>query len=326
MVEVALALQAHQEFRAYLGRMGVSTAQMADRLHVKRRTLMDWHSGLYQTSEEPLAATILAYIRAHPPRVPRKPGTLYETANVRVLDDCIRRARRGEWCLVFGAPGTQKSFVFETRLAESFTPAGEAGIVYVYASAGMSSSALLKEIARGLGTLAQGHRHQIISNILYALSERPQPPALIVDEAHHLGGKIETLEILREIGDRGRIGMVVAGHDDLGEIFHDDARAPLEQWRSRFDRRVRLPGLKKDEIDLIARAELGDVSDAALHKLRHGCEVAHRSEKYLSVRTLLKIISQVREGRPRSERSSQAGTAWCATTRPTLTSTGGVIP
>jgi type II secretory pathway predicted ATPase ExeA len=156
----------------------------------------------------------------------------------------------------------------------------------------MSPSALLKDIARGLGALAQGHRHQVVSNILHALSQRREPPVLVVDEGHHLGGRLDTLETLREIGDRGRIGMIVAGHDDLESIFRDRATGPYEQWRSRFDRRERLPGLSEDEVRMIARGELGEVSSQVLAVLARASAVTHRGFKYLSARALFKALRQ----------------------------------
>jgi DNA transposition AAA+ family ATPase len=131
----------------------------------------------------------------------------------------------------------------------------------------------------------------VTANILHALSQRREPPVLIVDEAHHLGGMVETLEALREVGDRGRIGMIVAGHDDLEAVFRDDA-GPFEQWRSRFDRRERLPGLSQDEVAAIARAELGEVSSQALAVLVRASAVTHRGFKYLSARALFKALKQ----------------------------------
>jgi transcriptional regulator with XRE-family HTH domain len=141
-----LAHNAFNELQTYRARIGLSIPQLADRIGVARRSLLHFYGGFYAKDEDQIAANILNYIRQNPVAAPPKPGKLYDTANARLLDELMASTRAGEWCLVFGAPGTQKSFVFETRLAESYSPAGEAGVIYVYASAGMSPSALLKDI------------------------------------------------------------------------------------------------------------------------------------------------------------------------------------
>ena len=49
------------------------------------------------------------------PEVADVEGRLYTTQNVRILDRQLQAAREGALSLVYGSPGTQKSFVFQRR-------------------------------------------------------------------------------------------------------------------------------------------------------------------------------------------------------------------
>jgi type II secretory pathway predicted ATPase ExeA len=298
--------------RVYRTRTGLSLGALAASMGYARISLIMFSGGTYgregsNSSARTLAETLLRYIAAHPIALPASPGKLYPTANTRLLDQRLDQARDGAWCLIYGPPGTQKTFLFESRVAEDAARAGsmeERDLIYVYASESMAPSALLRELARGFGALANGapgERYQLTSNILLAISERKRKPVLIIDEAHHLGGNRATLEILREICDRGRIGVVVAGHDDLEDIFL--VRRPgskvsqLEQWVSRIDYRDRLPGLSTDDVRTIVRGELGAVADAVVSTCIGACEVEDKvtGRKYRSVRRLMKALRQVRK-------------------------------
>jgi DNA transposition AAA+ family ATPase len=211
----------------------------------------------------------------------------------------VGHALGGAVALCYGPPGTQKSFVFEYRMAEAWRKSLQPSLGYVYAAPAMGLYAFARAAAKAIGTPAAGVRQDIIDNAVAALRARKQTTALIVDEGHHLAGRLDTLEVLRELVDRGRLGVVLAGHDNLEEIFQSKKAGPLEQWFSRVDYHRRLPGVQEEEARSIAREELGEIAQRSLDKLVESCRVMDYREgkPYLSMRRLMKVLEQLKAAR-----------------------------
>ncbi len=299
-----------EKLAAYTGRTGLSFGELAQRIGYSRQSLLQLNSEAnYGRSDgESAARVVLDFIKANPPEAPALPGTLHVTRNVRTIDQMIAEAKRGTWVLLYGPPGTQKSFVFEYRQAESMRDSLEPGVVYIYASMNMAPLSLLREIATGLGAYFRQDRSGTMRNILYTLRHRKTPVALVIDEAQHLAKRLDTLEILREVGDRGRIGLLLAGHDNVLDLFEMSCnRGQLEQWRSRVEQRKRrLPGLSEEEATDILRAELGPVPAATLKDAVEGATVTDERAPtmpgrqrpcYVSARRLFNSIRDFKQKR-----------------------------
>jgi DNA transposition AAA+ family ATPase len=304
--------QARAELRNYCGRTGLSLGTLASRMGYTRQTLIQFSSGHYPAGNgEVIARAILGYIPAHPVKRPKPPGRLYSTANVRLIDELLGLSMEGAVSLAYGPPGTQKTFVCRSRLAEAWERSSDPDLVYVYAAANMAPLHILKEIGRGLGTSVYGDRYTVLNNIFHRLEERQRPAGIIIDEAHHLGKRVDTLEVLREIVDRAGVGMILAGHDNLEDIFMAKRGGPLEQWFSRIDYHKRLPGLSSSEVERIVRGELGDVSEAGIRAIIEGARVKDYREgsTYISARRVFKITAQVERSKRVSTSALEAAAA-----------------
>jgi len=294
---------AREALRLYMMRTGQSVGQIADRIGMARSSLLQFQAhGKYGDGQGiGTAERIQDFIRSNPPEAPAKPGErLYETENVRIIDHAIRQVQRGHWVLLYGAPATQKSFVFEWRMAEAWEKALEPAVVYIYAQVNMAPLALLRAIALGLGAYLQNDRDGMVRSILYVLRRRRSPVAVIVDEAQHLAKRLDTLEILRECADRGHIGLLVAGHDNVEDIFQPRADCQLEQWRSRIEQhRYALPGLAEKEAREILAGELGALPERTIHTFCEGSVVkdTRKRNDYISARRLFNAIRDFREKR-----------------------------
>jgi type II secretory pathway predicted ATPase ExeA len=151
----------------------------------------------------------------------------------------------------------------------------------------------------------------VLTNLLYTLEQRQRPATIIIDEAHHLGKRVDSLEVLREIIDRAGVGMILAGHDNLEDIFMAKRGGPLEQWFSRIDYHKRLPGLSSSEVERIVRGELGDVSEAGLRAVIEGARVKDYREgsTYISARRVFKMTAQVERSKRVSTSALEAAAA-----------------
>ena len=297
------ATQARELVRAYQARTGLSTGHVGRLAGVAFQTMKQFMTDCYPHQEESLARQLIQAVEANPPQIPDVEGKLYTTENVRILDRQIEAARDGALSLVYGSPGTQKSFVFQRRVAEALRRAGlEAPTVgYVYASGAMGRKALAQEIARQFVVYPGSSAYGTLTSLVFALQRRKQRAVLIVDEAQHFGGELPLLEMLRELVDRAGVGLIVAGHDRLEQIF-DPQRSPLEQFVQRFDYRLRLPGLSEKEVRTIAAAELGQVPERTMEAVLEQSEATdrHARASYYSARYLFKVIAQVRRGREKN--------------------------
>jgi len=293
--------EARDALRQYQMRTGLSLGEIAIRIGYARRSLLQYaSSGRYGDGNGAEAAgRIMHFIETNPPEAPAFPGDkLYDTENVRVIDREIRNARRGHFTLVYGPAGTQKSFVFEWRTAEAWRQALEPGVVYVYADPGMTPAWLVQEIALGLGAHVGNNRHATLRAILYTLRHRKSPVAIIIDEAQNLAKRLDTLEVLRQVCDRGRIGLLIAGHDNVEDIFQPRGDGQLAQWRSRIEQHRRcLPGLSQSEARKIIQGEVGAVPEKVAETLVAG-SMEHDTRKrkgYISARRLFNALRDFKE-------------------------------
>jgi DNA transposition AAA+ family ATPase len=301
--------------RDYMAHADLNFEEFATRIGYRRSTFGFFLRGKYvphvASTDTALRAAAWEYMRRFPvvARV-RSRGQLFETKNVQIMRAYFEAAvERGEVCLIYGPPGTQKTFTLEHLVAER-NRLKKNDALYVYASADMAPLALMKRLGREAGVCTSfSLREKILSNLIDCFSRCEKAPAVVVDEAQHL--TVACLEVVRELHDRSGCGLVLAGSHDLYEKFLK-SRAQLEQWLSRIDHKEPLPGLLEDEIGEIAARELGNGHPAKLsEKQIQALVVASRVDdvfargadgrpspaKYLSVRRLVKVLAQAKTAR-----------------------------
>jgi DNA transposition AAA+ family ATPase len=301
--------QVQRRLLEYMGLTDMSAQEVAERTGYARSTVNFFVRGAYGKvtgDDRCLRAAMWDMMERNPIRVSaRNHARLFPTENYRRIQKYFEAAiERGEVCLLYGPPGTQKSFVLEYLVAErNRKKLNDA--VYVYASCDIRPLALLKRIGRQAGVPIKTQAvERMISGLLAHFASLDKPPAILVDEAQHL--HIEALEILREVHDRSGCGLVLAGSHNLYENFLR-GRAQLEQWLSRIDHKDPLPGLQENEVHEIAARELGNghpskLTERQLDTLVKACRVDDvfarsadgkpEAVKYLSVRRLVKVLAQ----------------------------------
>jgi DNA transposition AAA+ family ATPase len=293
--------RAREMVRGYSARTGLSFGQIGRLIGVACQTMHQFVANCYPHDEDPLSKRLIAWLEANPAEVEDVAGKLYVTENVRLLDRQLSAADEGELSLIYGGPGTQKTFVLKRRVAERLR-AGEfeaPATGYIYCSVSMGRKAIAQEICRAFAVHADGaSAYASITNAVQALRRRKKRGVLVLDEAHHLGAEIRLLELVRELHDRTGCGLIVTGHDNLEQIFDPD-RSPLEQFVQRFDYRLRLPGLSEGEVREISQAELGPLGEKVLRQILEQSRAhdRHMRREYYSARYLFKVVGQVRRAR-----------------------------
>ena len=166
-------------------------------------------------------ATSLPPIRLQLPVI--SAGKLYETENARLLRRYFYEALdHGRAYYLYGAPGTQKTYVLQHLIAElnrsEIAKNGEGRrAYYIYVRQGIHSLDLMKRVAQSCGAIGMGTVDRILRNLRFDLSQRKV--LLVFDEAQHLS--IECLETLRELLDQPpHCGLLFAGTHELEADLH----------------------------------------------------------------------------------------------------------
>lgn len=329
-LDLPSAVETRRAILAYQAQAGYGHHAFAERIGYSHVALDHFMAGTYArqaATDIYLRAAAWDYMNRCPLQpVLRVPGNLFETENVRRIRQYFDAAvEHGEVCLLYGPPGTQKTFTLLHLIAErnranaQLTGAaqvpGEGSLgrkkssrqidaIYVYASVGMSPASLLQRVGREAGIHHRSVRERILASFISYCRAQEHPPAVIIDEAQHLTK--DGLEQARELNDQAGCGLILAGSHNLYEEILKNRRW-LEQWISRQDHKEPLPGLLENEVAAIAARELGNghpakLSDKQVRALTEGCRVddfySRNAEgqpeprKYYSVRRLTKMLAQ----------------------------------
>jgi len=296
--------EARQVLHVYMSRTGLSLGQIADRAGYSAASLRQFSSQARygDGNGDVTAAKLTAFFKDNPPPAPELPGKLYETEATREMDKLLAYIARGRWGTCYGPAGAQKTFLLEYRAAEAAVDS-EPRIVHIRTSpSGMSPAVLLRRIAAGLAAPYAQYVDGIRQSVLYALRRRKTPVAIVLDEAQHLFKWVDTIETLRETGDLGgwRVGILLAGNEQVTQLFSPRRGQHFEQWRSRIQQKeIRVLGPSREEARKMIAGELGEVKEAVTEMILKGCMVADPLSKrqYVNARRLFNVLRDTNEAR-----------------------------
>ena len=291
---------ARQALRVYMSRTGLALNQIADLTGFSHRTLLQFSSSAtFGTSDgRHTAQVLIKFMEAHPPAPIQAPGKLYETECTRAIRAMVKYVATGRWGILYGPAGSQKSFGLECVAAET-ADSPEPAAVYVECSPRLTPSGLLRRISMCLGTPFANAREVMLQALLFATRQRRTPLALMIDEAQHLYRAVDTLETVRDFGDkaRGRVGILMAGNEDVLRLFEPRRGIFFEQWRSRIEQKtVRLTGLTGPECRQIVASELGQLKPETVEMILGKPVVDPETRRhYYSARRLFHAIRDFRD-------------------------------
>lgn len=263
--------EARQQLHIYQARTGLSLREIADRVGYSPRSIAQFSSDQRygDGSGEFTAQALMSFFRTNPAPAPSLPGKLCETECSHAIDKMLAFIRLGGWGTLYGPSGTQKSFVLEYRAAECARDA-EPVAIYIECSPRLTPTALLRRIGAALGAPYAQYKEGILQSVLFTLRRRARPVAIAIDEAQHLDRAIDTLETVRDLGgkSKGKAGILISGNEGVFDIFRPRPGIYFEQWRGRLEqKKVRLPGLSREDAIKMLRSELGELRAATVETL-----------------------------------------------------------
>jgi hypothetical protein len=284
----------------YLQRTSLPMTEFARRIDYSPETLKQFRSNKYHNvagTHRLLCRAIEQYIESNPIEPPTQIlGELYETTNSRIIRQTIQKLLvRPTAYLIYGPPGSQKSFTLEYEIArlnrEELSQNGHGRrAYYVYAVQGMRPNQLLKEIAITCGSAGNGDKCRIQRNLAWDF--RGRRVLVVIDEAQNLGAEpkewVSCLESVRALLDRPpQFSLLLAGMHTLISKFNRYS-ASLGQWNDRIAGKKMLPGLTEEEARAIALREIPDISD---RKIAQAIELAKRTDAYNNEKPYINIRS-----------------------------------
>ncbi len=295
--------KARRAVYVYMSRTGLTLRALADATGENYNVLRQFCSwgrlGERDGLGEPMARRVLKWLEDNPAPLPDLPGRLYESHATRTMDEMLALIRRGRWGTLYGPAGAQKTFLLEYRAAEAAREP-EPWLVYIRTSpSGMSPSVLLGRISQALSVPYAYSVDGIRQNLLQALRRRKSPVAVALDEAQHLFPRVDTLETLREVGDlaRARVGILVAGNEQVLRLFDPRRKVHFEQWRSRIQQlEEHILGPARPEARRMVTGEMPSLSAGKAEALIDSCEVKdpESGKTYVNARRLFNTLRDMR--------------------------------
>jgi type II secretory pathway predicted ATPase ExeA len=299
---IELRQRARQELRVYMSRTGLGLREIADDIGYAHRTLLQFASGarfgLNDLAGKTTGERVLAWMAQNPAPLPDFPGKLYETAATRQMDSILADIREGAWGTLYGPAGAQKTFFLRYRYAEAARDP-ETDLALVECDYAMSPRLLLARIGQIIAAPFAYGIEPLRRAIMATLRKRQRPLALALDEAQLLYKRFDTLETLRRLGDAAgpRLGILIAGNEQVTHLFDTRPAAYMEQWRSRIDQiDVRVLGPTTVEARRILAEEIPSLKDRAAELIIEGATVNDPISKkpYVNARRLFYAIRDFR--------------------------------
>ena len=307
--------------RDYMAATGLTLTTFARHVGCADNTLSMLFKGNYARisgTNKNVIAKIVKFVDAHPAGDGAQgAGKLYDTENVATLRQWFQYTlKNGKMVVVYGAPGSQKTFsmlaLLEQLNRDELSKNGHgARAFYVYCSQDIRPSDLIRKIMQACALPAARSLQANLNSL--RLFFRSRRVVFTFDEAQHLD--MRCLEIVRELNDLPPyFGVMLLGSHKLRNFFSNRA-GDLQQWESRIETVVSLPGISEERAAEIVRQELDGVKEFTATKMRtflNGCMVQDvfsskrgSAPEYLSARKLFNTIAGIKQAKAARQEAAQ---------------------
>lgn len=249
------------EMLAYIEETGQSQAEIARAIGASGTMVSQFLNDRYPGFGINVAKRMSAFLALQARRLAAPPDAVWvETAQARrvltVLAQCHELKDLG---MVFGAAGLGK-----TRAAEQYKASNPDVILIRVTESIRQRRPFLRHMARleGVKAPSSGAMDDLFEGVLARL--RGSGRLLIIDEAQKLD--FRTLELVRDLRDLARIGVVLMGNEMIWQMLHTGRTAgQYEQQASRVGIRVCLQrGPAKKDVETLARQYIDGADSEAI--------------------------------------------------------------
>jgi DNA transposition AAA+ family ATPase len=309
----------------FMGATGLTQEDFAEELGYSGVSLSHFLLGRYDENCRRddntlrLRATVKDYIERHPAATESAiTGRLYETEDYKQIRKYFYKALEGPraYC-VDGAPGTRKTHILkclirELQIADAAKNGHGRRAVYVRARMDIGPHDMMRRIALASGISARGRVDQLIRKIGFHFAHRRA--VIVIDEAQLLSVKCLEGGLRDLLDEPPYISLILAGSHQVEDTFN---ALPMEQWRRRNRKTIKLQGLTHEDAANIITLELGPTPQKAIDRMIEKSTALdyrvvdenNKAMKYISAGLLFYAIEDIKSAKAQQATAAKAGIA-----------------
>ncbi len=227
----------------YIKAKGISKEEFSKEINYSRPAVSQFLNGKYESKSGDIRERIAAHLnisRSNPkPVIIKKPAFFESRDAANIIGICNSCQKYNGLGAIIGKSGFGKTFTLEYygKLPK---------VAYVVCTDAMNSKDLLATIERSVGLPIGAGTNAMRANKICEFFDINRGYLLIIDEADKLLGKYtqKKMEILRGIFDGSKVGMIVAGEEQLESMI----KAYIPRFANRIEFYFRMKGITADEI------------------------------------------------------------------------------
>lgn len=272
-----------EQLQDFLKKAGASAASVARDIGYSPSAVSQWLSGKYQGNITDLETAVQGYLSLQSDKNSLKAVDIsfVPTVNARIAFGMLRRAQIDHKIVLI----TSESGLGKTESVKEYTRRTPNAIL-IETDPSFSSKILLAYLHKKLGYSGHGTKFSMMQDLIGALTGSNR--LIIIDEADRLG--YESLELLRRLHDKTKIGMALVGAPVLVENIRG-SRGEFAQLYTRVSGHAQLKPLQKDDAVQIIKEYIPTVTTEACDTYYTFCQKCART-LYMLVYTSIRIAEE----------------------------------
>lgn len=272
-----------EQLQDYLKKTGISAASVARDIGYSQSAVSQWLGGKYQGNITDLETAVQGYLSLQSEKTALKAIDIsfVPTINARMAFGMLRRAQIDHKIVLI----TSESGYGKTESVKEYAKRTPNAIL-IETDSTFSSKILISWLHKKLGYSGHGTKYSMMQELITALNDSNR--LIIIDEADRLG--YESLELLRRLHDKTRIGMALVGAPVLVENIRG-SKGEFAQLYTRISGHAQLKPLILDDAAQIINEYIPKLTDDSCKAYYSFCQRCCRT-LYMLVYTSIRVSEE----------------------------------
>ena len=241
-----------EQLQNHMQNTGISATKIAKDIGYSSAVLSQWLRGIYKGNIADIDAAVKSYLSLQKEKCSLRAVDIpfVPIKNAKVVFGMVRRAQIDHKIVLI----TSESGYGKTEALREYA-ARHSGSIFIETDSTFTCKILISYLHKTLGYGGHGTKHSMFQEIITSLTGSNW--VIIIDEADRLG--YESLELLRRLHDKTRIGLVLAGAPVLVENIRG-SKGEFAQLYTRIGGHAQLSPITEDDAASIIQAHLPDAN------------------------------------------------------------------
>lgn len=241
-----------EQLQNHMQNTGISATKIAKDIGYSPAVLSQWLRGIYKGNIADIDNAVKSYISLQKEKNSLRAVEIpfVPIENAKVVFSVVRRAQIDHKIVLI----TSESGYGKTESLRQYSNRNS-GTIFIETDSTFTSKILISYLHKTLGYGGHGTKHSMFQEIITSLTGSNR--VIIIDEADRLG--YESLELLRRLHDKTRIGLVLAGAPVLVENIRG-SKGEFAQLYTRIGGHAQLKPISEDDAYSIIKAHLPEAN------------------------------------------------------------------